>query len=821
VPQIRLGNTLVANNKLGTTQMQKVYLGTTLVWTPVQDWVGSAAALTFTARSSTWGPALVPAGRTVHWDASHEASFTYLPDTARVAQWADLSGNSWWIKNDNPNQTPLREIGYNGIPVVHFEADQWLVHWIDSGTPAEINLPQPITVHVVAAARPYVGSSFPVGLIGGAGFGAEGAQITVQSDGTLLFAAGNYVNYPGYNRDQHIITAVFNGSSSVQRIDGVQIGTGDVGTAGIKRLQIGITHQLMEVVACEYAFYNRVLTGPEITYNENLLQAKWFKPPGVWTGSAATVTIAGSARTWSTGATPAFRPDLIENCWGWWDASDASTFSYSSGVSVTQWRDKTSAGRHLFPLVPALEPDRNTTINGRSALTFDGSSWLLISESPVDYPPAEPTTVFIVASSTIYARPPDFSGIILVGGSGIGRVPADQGSFLTYAAGISADYTIDGNVHIYAAVFDRANSQQRLDSVQIGTKNTGPGALAQFRIGTGGFAGHNLIGKVAEACVYTRTLNSTEISEIESYLTAKWFGPPLPQTWTGSSATLTYTATSATWGAVGLPGAPTSLNATAGNAQCPLTWTAPVSNGGSALTNYTVQYRTTVGPGSWNTFSHTASTATSITVTGLANGTGYDFQVAAVNANGTGPFSSTASATPVAGPTIYTDNFNRANGALTTPWVGVDNNHSIVSNQVAVGPANPTVSRYNDTIGADQWVEGDLAGWTPGGGVIYPAIRVNSGDFYYAWNEGNNVAVYKRVGGSYSKIGSTSPTTYSSSCKVRLEAQGTTVRCYVDGALAVTATDASIATGQPGILSANGAGTTFDNFRAGELPWTP
>ena len=144
---------------------------------------------------------------------------------------------------------------------------------------------------------------------------------------TLLFAGSNFVNYPGYDRDQHIITAVFNGSSSVQRIDGVQIGTGDVGTGGIKRLQIGITHQLLEAVICEYAFYNRVLTGPEIAYNEDLLRAKWFKPAGVWTGSPATVTIEGTARTWSTGAAPAFQPDHIENCFAWWDASDATTFT--------------------------------------------------------------------------------------------------------------------------------------------------------------------------------------------------------------------------------------------------------------------------------------------------------------------------------------------------------------------------------------------------------------------------------------------------------------------------------------------------------------
>jgi hypothetical protein len=95
-----------------------------------------------------------------------------------------------------------------------------------------------------------------------------------------------------------------------------------------------------------------------------------------------------------------------------------------------------------------------------------------------------------------------------------------------------------------------------------------------------------------------------------------------------------------------LPSAPV-ISATAGTGQVVLTWSAPAS-GGAAITDYVVQYRTTAGPGAWNTFSEGVSATTGATVTGLTNETSYDFQVAAVNSVGQGPYSTAATATPSA-----------------------------------------------------------------------------------------------------------------------------------------------------------------------------
>lgn len=96
---------------------------------------------------------------------------------------------------------------------------------------------------------------------------------------------------------------------------------------------------------------------------------------------------------------------------------------------------------------------------------------------------------------------------------------------------------------------------------------------------------------------------------------------------------------------IGVPTAPTSLTATAGAALVTLRWTAPGANGGSAITDYVVEYSADVGT-TWSTFDDGISTAVSATVTGLTNGTTYSFRVSATNSIGTGAVSSSATAVP-------------------------------------------------------------------------------------------------------------------------------------------------------------------------------
>ena len=117
---------------------------------------------------------------------------------------------------------------------------------------------------------------------------------------------------------------------------------------------------------------------------------------------------------------------------------------------------------------------------------------------------------------------------------------------------------------------------------------------------------------------------------------------------------------------VGLPGAPTAVVATRGNALANLSWTAPASNGGSAITGYNVQVRTGATVVRTDVL---ASPSTNAVIGGLTNGTAYNFRVQAVTALGTGPLSAASNtvtpATVPDAPVLGAVTSGAPGGALT------------------------------------------------------------------------------------------------------------------------------------------------------------
>ena len=168
------------------------------------------------------------------------------------------------------------------------------------------------------------------------------------------------------------------------------------------------------------------------------------------------------------------------------------------------------------------------------------------------------------------------------------------------------------------------------------------------------------------------------------------------------------------------PDAPIIGIATAGDAQATVTFTAPTSDGGSAITAYTASISSTnmLTPVDITSTLKQAGNGT-ITVTGLTNGAAYTFTVTATNAIGTSAASAASNLVTPIQPQPATVGDLRAGGVVF--WVDpTDNTHGLVcaledyQSRVEWGcsgtdlPSVPNVFR-ND--------EGDLVG--PGAEIGY------------------------------------------------------------------------------------------------------
>ena len=143
----------------------------------------------------------------------------------------------------------------------------------------------------------------------------------------------------------------------------------------------------------------------------------------------------------------------------------------------------------------------------------------------------------------------------------------------------------------------------------------------------------------------------------------------------------------------GSPSAPTSVNGTPGNTNVALYWSAPSNTGTTSISNYVVQYATSPYS-SWTSAPECTGTSTSCTVTGLTNGTTYEFEVAAVNSIGQGAFSSPpAPVTPTGppgAPNITT--VTPSDGSLTLAFSAASSSLAITDYQYSLNGGTTWIS---------------------------------------------------------------------------------------------------------------------------------
>ena len=195
-----------------------------------------------------------------------------------------------------------------------------------------------------------------------------------------------------------------------------------------------------------------------------------------------------------------------------------------------------------------------------------------------------------------------------------------------------------------------------------------------------------------------------------------------PQSKTGVRQAMTYTLP------VFPPSAPRSVSVVVSNAQATVSWLAPSSNGGAAITSYLV----TSSPGVHScTFTVQAgSTASpSCIVTGLTNGRSYTFTVSATNSAGTSEQSAvSASAIPVTTPSaplsvVGTSGDGRVNLSWTAPLQngGAEiTDYEVWYSAFSIGP----FVTFSDSVSTSRTAV--VTGLTNGSTYYFKVVAVNA-----------------------------------------------------------------------------------------------
>lgn len=213
----------------------------------------------------------------------------------------------------------------------------------------------------------------------------------------------------------------------------------------------------------------------------------------------------------------AWSPLDLPNLQGWWDASDDGSFTYSSGVVVSQWADLSGNGRHLAQSSGAAQPSRNGTQNGLDTVVFDGAGDYM---DTAGFTISQPFTFLVACKIT------DGTSGFMSGGSG-GNSPQmfTQGSNLwTYAGSVGiTSFNIEDTAACLVATFNGASSLAYRDGTASSTLSIGTEGFTLLRLAERQLNGsYWLEGQMFELAIVSGVIADADREAWDEYIAAKW-----------------------------------------------------------------------------------------------------------------------------------------------------------------------------------------------------------------------------------------------------------------------------------------------------------
>ncbi|MGB0971912.1 MAG: hypothetical protein ACPGVG_13270 [Mycobacterium sp.] len=164
----------------------------------------------------------------------------------------------------------------------------------------------------------------------------------------------------------------------------------------------------------------------------------------------------------------------------------------------------------------------------------------------------------------------------------------------------------------------------------------------------------------------------------------------------------------------------------------------------------------------------------------------------------------------------FTDDFNRANEDLedSADWTLADGSAgalTIVSNEVN-SPGTNTGYHCPDQGDDDHYAQAKLV---KTGANNWLCVRQDGWRNWYGIRaSGTALQIYRRTNGSFSSsLGSWSG--LAAGDVLKIEAEGTTIKAYVNGVERISITDSTHTTGRQGLTAYSGTGAVWDDFEAG------
>jgi hypothetical protein len=209
----------------------------------------------------------------------------------------------------------------------------------------------------------------------------------------------------------------------------------------------------------------------------------------------------------------------------WLDAADDSTFSYSSGNIVSQWRDKSGLNNHSSQATVGNQPSRSTFQNSRKTVNFDGTNDFLDGTSALTL--ANGYTAFTIVkssatgerdiiTSTTAAQSAD---IYLYQQASSGKLGNWSNVYTSNPISLNVWYLFSTNVSSVGSETLYLNGSSQTSNSRSLTNTRG------YRVGayyTGSSSGEYWSGEIAEILIFNRALSSTEMKQVHTYLGQKW-----------------------------------------------------------------------------------------------------------------------------------------------------------------------------------------------------------------------------------------------------------------------------------------------------------